>query len=129
MGNISKLTLNTSTVYTFNVPLSTVNGPAGAIFQLHSQRNTITLSYTDSFAYTERVQGTDVGLYVFVNSTKNVQFYANISCSLFCNGTTESVRVLAAVTPLVKEREYLGLDLGKRMGRERERSLSRKWPV
>ena len=108
LGNSSQFTLNTSTVYTFSVAVSTVNETTGAIFQLHSQRNTIALSYSVYFNYTQTMQGTDVGLYVAVDSTKNVNFYANISCSLFCNGTQESVLVLAAVTPLVSDREFFG---------------------
>ena len=102
------MNLNTSIVYKFIVALSTVNRTTGAILQLHSQRNNITLSYAEDFPYTQRMQGTDVGLYVPVNSTTDhAVFYANVSCSLYCNGTMESVLVLIAVTPLVDQREYI----------------------
>ena len=99
-GDIKRIPLNTDFQYEFLIDYNTIEseGLEGFIFQVHSQRHVITLSESQELVYGEYVVGTNVGLWRSLESLSSYNYYINMSCSLYCDGQSENVTVLVAVT-------------------------------
>lgn len=106
MGDVKRLDVTVETRYTFLINAHTEF--TGVIFQLHSQRHTITLSKSPNFAYEDTIQGRDIGLWQEISdSIVQFTFYAIISH--INNDTSEQILILAAVTSVSNKGQFIML--------------------